>query len=307
MNCYKNEKLGRPTDDIVAHADRPGSTGRIRTSPSKDTLNTKSSVRTSVFSKCTSMTSISSYVASRPQSAQAEHGRLRDTRDLDVDTEKGEHYHGLCMTTLCSPSAPGVSPQGMRIQRGSDGTVQAEKRASSLPVLTTKGWSSGVQLWETNSWPNEPGGIGNSIDDARGSVAMNDPENDDVEELLQLPVSLSATAENLEEELPEVVVNDPYDVPLMDDHERAAKFVEHVSTNSDVNSENWSEPCDGCAQPHRKWTSKMKHYLQKIPKKTKQATHGCVKATKRFSRTARSFLPAAVSSRYPFQKIGGIV
>jgi hypothetical protein len=306
-NCYEHEKLGRPKDDIVAHADRPGPTGRIRTSPSKDTLNTKSSIRTSVFSKCTSMTSMSSYVASRPQSAQAEHGQLRDTRDLDVDTEKGEHNHGICMATVCNPSVAGVAPQGMRIQCGSDGTMQAEKHTSSLPVLTTKEWSSGVQLWETNSWPNEPGGIGNSIDDARGSVAMNDPENDDVKKLLQLPVSLRTTTENVEDKLPEVVVNDSYDVPLMDDHERAAKSVEHVSTNSDVNSENWSEPFNSCAQQHRKWTSKMKYCLQKIPKKTKQATHGCVKATKRFSRTARGFLPAAVSSRHPFQKIGGII
>ncbi|KAI4676747.1 uncharacterized protein J4E84_009341 [Alternaria hordeiaustralica] len=165
--------------------------------------------------------------------------------------------------------------------------------------------TGGLQTWEGESWPNAPERIGNEFEDAQNSITRNESEDCDVEELSQLRASLTETTDNDEPMWPEVIANRPYTAPLM--YEEAADFIEHVATNPDVDSECWSEPLDGCAKPRRKWTSKMKHCLKKIPQNTKQATHDYVKATKRFSRTAWRVLPAALSSRHPFQKIDSIL
>ncbi|KAI4669141.1 uncharacterized protein J4E79_001184 [Alternaria viburni] len=185
------------------------------------------------------------------------------------------------------------------------GTVRGGKVALDPPITTTKEWSSGLQTWEGESWPNAPERIGNDFEDAQNSITRNESEDCDVEELSQLRASLTETTDNDEPMWPEVIANRPYTAPLM--YEEAADFIEHVATNPDVDSECWSEPLDGCAKPRRKWTSKMKHCLKKIPQNTKQATHDYVKATKRFSRTAWRVLPAALSSRHPFQKIDSIL
>ncbi|KAH8640395.1 hypothetical protein IG631_03336 [Alternaria alternata] len=87
---------------------------RVRISPSKDTLNTKSSVWTSAFSKCTSMASISSYQTDRLQSANNE-----------------RHFH--------------MDGPGMDVEKHERDDKRDRKRVDSLPVLTTKGWSDELQ------------------------------------------------------------------------------------------------------------------------------------------------------------------
>ena len=305
-DCYEAEKSGQIKDAVdTPYANQPEATAQIRTSSSKDTLNTNSSVRNSVFSKCTSTTSISSYRTSRPQTARTEHSRLMNASGVDNDTEKCEQGHEDSVTTVCSPSIAGIVPKSEHFQDCAGGTVRGGKSALSPPITTTKKWSSGLQMWEDESWPNAPERIGNDFEDAQNSITRNESENCDVEELSQLRASLTETTDNDEPMRPEVIANRPYTAPLM--YEEAADFIEYVAINSDVYSECWSEPLDGCAKPRRKWTSKMKHCLKKIPQNTKQATHGYVKATKRFSRTAWRVLPAALSSRHPFQKIDSIL
>ncbi|KAI4650685.1 hypothetical protein J4E93_003042 [Alternaria ventricosa] len=305
-NCYEAEKPGQIKDaDDIPYANRPEATARIRTSPSKDTLSTNSSVRNSVFSKCTSSTSISSYRTSRPQSARTEHSRLMNALSPDNDTEKCGHGYEISAPTVCSPSVAGIVPKSEHFQGYAGGTVRDGKGAHSLPVTTTKKWSSGLKLWEDESWPNAPERIGTDFEDAQNSITRSESEDRNVEEFSQLRASLTIVTDNDEPMRPEIIANRLYAAPRI--YEEAANFVEHVATNSDVDSECWSEPLDGCAQPRRKWTSKMKHCLQKIPQKTKQATHDYLKATKRFSRTAWRVLPAALSSRHPFEKIDGIL
>jgi len=305
-NCYEDEKPRQIKDaDDIPYANRPEATARIRTSSSKDTLNTNSSVRNSVFSKCTSRTSISSYRTNRPQSARTEHSRLMNALSPDNDTGKCGHGYEISATTGYSSSVAGIVPKSEHFQGCAGGTVRGGKGALSPPITTTKEWSSGLQMWEDESWPNTPERIGNDFEDAQNSITRNESEDCDVEELSQLRASLTETTDNDEPMRPEVIANRPYAAPLM--YKEAADFTEHVATNPDVNSECWSEPLDGCAKPRRKWTSKMKHCLKKIPQNTKQATHDYVKATKRFSRTAWRVLPAALSSRHPFQKIDSIL
>ncbi|KAI4618951.1 hypothetical protein J4E83_005902 [Alternaria metachromatica] len=305
-DCYKAEKPGQIKDaDDIPYPNQPEATARIRTSSSKDTLNTNSSVRNSVFSKCTSTTSISSYRTSRPQSARTEHSRLMNALSPDNDTGKCGHGYEISATTERSSSVAGFVPKSENFQGCAGGTVWGGKGALSPPITTTKEWSSGLQMWGDESWPNAPERNGNDFEDAQNSITRNESENCDVEELSQLRASLTETTDNDKPMRPEVIANRPYAAPLI--YEEAADFIEHVATNPDVHSECWSEPLDGCAKPRRKWTSKMKHCFKKISQNTKQATHNYVKATKRFSRTAWRVLPAALSSRHPFQKIDSIL
>ena len=305
-NCYEAEKPRQIKDaDDTPYANRPEATAQIRTLSSKDTLNTNSSVRNSVFSKCTSRTSISSYRTNRPRSARTEHSRLMNALGPDNDTGKCGHGYEISATTGCSSSVAGIVPKSEHFQGCAGGTVRGGKGTLSPPITTTKEWASGLRTWEDESWLNAPERIGNDFEDAQNSITRNESEDCDVEELSQLRASLTETTDNDEPMRPEVIANRPYTAPLV--YEEAADFIEHVATNPDVHSECWSEPLDGCAKPRRKWTSKMKHCLKKIPQNTKQATHGYVKATKRFSRTAWRVLPAALSSRHPFQKIDSIL
>lgn len=223
----------------------------------------------------------------------------------DNDTGKCGHGYEISATTGCSSSVAGIVPKSEHFQGCAGGTVRGGKGTLSPPITTTKEWASGLRTWEDESWLNAPERIGNDFEDAQNSITRNESEDCDVEELSQLRASLTETTDNDEPMRPEVIANRPYTAPLM--YEEAADFIEHVATNPDVHSECWSEPLDGCAKPRRKWTSKMKHCLKKIPQNTKQATHGYVKATKRFSRTAWRVLPAALSSRHPFQKIDSIL
>ncbi|KAI4952059.1 hypothetical protein J4E91_003521 [Alternaria rosae] len=305
-NCYEAEKRGQIKDaDEIPYANQSEATAQICPSSSKGTLNTTSSVWSSVFSKCSSMTSISSYRTSRPQSARTEHSQLMSARGVDNHTEKCGRGYEESATKLCSPSVAGIVPKSEHFQGCACGTVRGEKGAFSLPVTTTKEWPSGLQIREDDSCPNAPERIGNDLEDAQNSIKRNESEDRNVEELSQLRAFLTIATENHEHMRPEVSANRPHNAPLM--YEEADDFVEYIATNSDVDSECWSEPLDGCTEPRRKWTSKIKHCPQKIPQKTKQATQDYVKATKRFSRTACHLLPAALSSRHPFQKIDSII
>ncbi|KAH6882586.1 hypothetical protein BKA58DRAFT_396862 [Alternaria rosae] len=304
--CATHDERGHIKDaDEIPYANQSEATARICPSSSKGTLNSTSSVWSSVFSKCSSMTSISSYRTSRPQSARTEHPRLMSARGVDNHTEKCGRGYEESATKVCSPSVAGIVPKSEHFQGCACGTVRGEKDAFSLPVTTTKEWSSGLQIREDDSWPNAPERIGSDLEDAHNSIKRNESKDRDVEELSQLRASLTIATENHEHMRPEVSANRPHNAPLM--YEEADDFVENIATNSDVDSECWSESLDGCTEPRRKWTSKIKHCPQKIPQKTKQATQDYVKATKRFSRTACHLLPAALSSRHPFQKIDSII
>jgi hypothetical protein len=217
-NCYEDEELEHSKDanDII-HANQRDV--RVRTSPSKDTLNTKPSIRTSLFSKCTSATSMSSYRNSRPQSTQTEN----------------------------------------------------EQCILSLTILPTKDWYGELR----------------------------------VKEIAQSGVSLPTSAKDSGDMSHLTMADDMCDVQLECDE--TVEFYNDISTDSGYDSESTIAACNTPKRLYHKRASMVKHSFQMIPKKTKQAIRNCVKATKKFSRTAWTFVLAALSSRQPFQKIGSII
>jgi hypothetical protein len=203
-NCYDNEH------NIML---------RVRTSPSKDTLNTKSSVQTSLFSKYTSATSMSSYRNSRPQSAHTED----------------------------------------------------EQRIYSLSIPNPNDWCGEMRMEET----------------------------------AQPHVSVPTSARISEKTSHVTMATSTCDVQLK--REETLQFHKDISTGSEYRAE-FVPPTLNTSKPSRpKWASRMKHCFHKIPKKTKQTARDCIKATKKYSRTAWTLVPAALSSCHPFQKISSII
>ncbi len=147
-NYCQDEELEQIKDTTLIAHDYPDAMVHIRTSSSKDTLNTKSSVQTSVFSSLTSAASISSYQISRPQSAQTEHSRLVDALALEIYGHKCNADCDNC--SINSRNSPVVSvPSSIKNdQRCLVGTVHGRKRIYSLPTPTTQGWSGELQVKE---------------------------------------------------------------------------------------------------------------------------------------------------------------
>jgi hypothetical protein len=238
-SCYEHVQPPVITNASTAtQQDQYDLVSRVRISPSKDTLNTKSSVWTSAFSKCTSMTSISSYQTDRLQSANNEH-----------------HLH--------------MDGPGMDVEKYERDDKRDRKRVDSVPVLTTKGWSDELQ----------------------------------VEDIEQLYAPLYTSAEDTRDVPATFVANKTHDSPLV----RERTVDDNVSTDLDYDLESEPAAHDSPNSMRRKWTSRMKHFIKMLPKKSKQATRDCFRATKQFSRTAWNLVPAAVQSRRPSPKIDSVI
>ncbi|CAN9234275.1 unnamed protein product [Alternaria alternata] len=238
-SCYEHVQPPVITNASTAtQQDQYDLVSRVRISPSKDTLNTKSSVWTSAFSKCTSMTSISSYQTDRLQSANNE-----------------RHLH--------------MDGPGMDVEKHERDDKRDRKRVDSLPVLTTKGWTDELQA----------------------------------EDIEQLYAPLYMSAEDTRDVPATVVANKTHDSPLV----RERTVDDDVSTDLDYDLELEPAAHDSPNSMRRKWTSRMKHFIKMLPKKSKQATRDCFRATKQFSRTAWNLVPAAVQSRRPSPKIDSVI
>ncbi|KAL1798823.1 hypothetical protein ACET3X_002860 [Alternaria dauci] len=204
-NCYEHGQSPlTETANTPMQLDLQNVTFRVRIAPSKDTLKTKSSMQTSAFSKCTSVTSMSSYQTHRPQSANDEHHLHIDATVMDVDKPR-------------------------------------------------------------------------------------------VEEVEQLFVPLHMSAEDTRKMLPAVVIQETNDFEEV--REQTVDCHDDVATDFDETMEPGLAIVEATKSLQRKWINKMKHFIQKLPKKSKQATRDCFRATKKFSRTAWNFAPAAVWSR----------
>ncbi|RYN43164.1 hypothetical protein AA0112_g868 [Alternaria arborescens] len=238
-SCYEHVQPPVITNASTAtQQDQYDLVSRVRISPSKDTLNTKSSVWTSAFSKCTFMISISSYQTDRLQSAKDEH-----------------HLH--------------IDGPGMDVEKHERDDRRDRKRVDSLPVLTTKVWSDELQ----------------------------------VEDIEQLYAPLYTSAEDTRDVPSTFVANKTHDSPLV----RERTVDDNVSTDLDYDLEPEPAAHESPNSMRRKWTSRMKHSIKTLSKKSKQATRDCFGATKQFSRTAWNLVPAAVQSRRPSPRIDSVI
>ncbi|CAO2655042.1 Nn.00g117750.m01.CDS01 [Neocucurbitaria sp. VM-36] len=259
------------------------------------------SVRTPTFSNRTSITSKSSHESVRLASA-----RLIDALDLEIDAHKCQDGCSVCMTTLRDFSVttiarPNTSADNIAV------TGNDRKRFVSSPVVPSV-WvdhaldepaavlsavrespahRSPARLQRMLEVPDMPDRIGQKSDDFLTYLS---PQNGQVESdgsvepLMPLPVDLSSALVRYHP-----VAAARIAIPALSESEVAAgpaDTQEHTMFFDGIRDDSRS----------RRWVSKMKSNLRKVPEKAHRTTHRGFEATKKFALTIRQFVPAALAA-----------
>ena len=294
---------------VVTEGEARNQTGHIvsnfRKSLIGDAGSANLSVRTSVFSNRTSVTSKSSY-----ESVRLDYSRLIDALDLEIDAHKCRDGCTVCLSTLRGFSVATIARSNTSAKYTA-AVENGKKRVVSLPVVNTglqtnhavddsaallsavhgsSAHRSPERLRRILGVPDTPERIGASIDNLL-TYMKDSGELDDEMESLQASEPSRAVTHDSTDLLPTVLVFQPIGVA-------ATKESAPMSDSSEgqeypVLFQRYSRISRG-----HLWVGKVKERLNKIPRKAQQTRHHCVKSTKQFAMTVRHFLPGALAACY---------